>query len=187
VVTSRRGLEQFLADQAPAGEILPPGSPAGRPEPAVKVEGARGLVQVSRDSAVREPRAWVPYSVKLPAVLAGQLREWVTDEFERAGDRNLAVSHVVNAALTVIPVKPSAAAEFGLAWQRVHGATSAPAVDASGSGTRLHRDVAAAMTLLSRRLRGLDVRVWAWQVHAGAVAALLADLGADGPGSVRRS
>lgn len=183
-MSPRRGLEQFLAAQGsfPAPEL------AGRvPEPAVKVEGARSLVQASRDSAVREPRAWVPHSIKLPAVLAGELRDWVTDEFERTGDRNLAVSHVVNAALAVIPVKPVAAAEFGLAWQRDHGATSAPAVDASGSGTRLQRDVAGAMTLLSRRLRGLDVRVWAWQVHAGAVAALLADLGAGGPDAIRRS
>jgi len=97
----------------------------------------------------------------------------VAEDKQATKDYGLAAAHYLNAALGQIPADVEDAAQWGMRWR-----ARAPAGRTStvGSGSRLHRDVAAAMHELGSWLRTLDVHPMTWEVMAEALTRLLDDL-----------
>lgn len=186
-VTAARTADQTReAMQASAAARAQPASgkkPARRrkatpapPPGADELTGAHGRVAAARDSAADAPQEWQSFSIKLPVDLANELiARSHTDRRGMFGrGQKAAVCHYVQAALAGIPTDPAEAAALGLEYRRAHRGTRPGA----GSGRRLHRDTAAAMSDLAEDLRLVPGTVRAWEVHAAAITRLLDDLAA---------
>lgn len=171
-----RHIDTLSAANQAAAAVTPLEVPASR-----RPKDARGKLAASRLSARNEPRSWEPYSARLPAGLAGRLARRAAEDKIATGDRTLAVSHYLNAALTLIPADPRAAAGWGVAWRRRQETVTRPAQKASGS--LLRSDVARRMHDLTAMLPVLDdPRPAMWEIQAEAVTRFLDALDAEPAG-----
>jgi hypothetical protein len=158
-----------------AAARLPAASATRRPD---VVPGAAAAVLAAYDSVQQTPREWVAYSVRLPGVIARELDRRVLADYQ-ATRLQVARSHYVQAALSRLPfADPEKCARVGRDWRASQDRRVS--WDGSPPGTRLLRGTAEAMKLLRRQLGTLDARVPLQDVAAGAVAALLAELGEAG-------
>jgi hypothetical protein len=156
---------------------LRPATPAAAPTPAPspnQLSGARTLIRASSDSARWAPREWETFSVRLPVILDRRLRTRFAADGSAFKDYVGLVhrNHYLNAALRQIPDSLDDAAAWGMSWR----ARSPGRALTTGSGSRLHRDVATAMHDLARWLSTLDVHPHLWEVMAEAVSRLLDEL-----------
>jgi hypothetical protein len=154
---------------------------------------AMELVANSCASARNHPRDWEQASVRLPLQLTQRLSVRVAQDKQASGNRQLAATHYINAALGRVPflVDPAAerpgreppaglleAATLGLAWRQAH---SGPRSAAAVAGSRLHKDTAARMSSLGDWLRTLKVHPVLWEVMAEALTRFLAELDMPAP------
>jgi hypothetical protein len=193
------GLDAFLPDPGPQIALVPdPGDrqknrrrAARQPRPRKAAQPAapgtaRERVQAARRSAYDAPKTWQDYSVRLPRALARSLAVRVADDRDETGDSGLALCHYVEAALGSVPglrpvrhpdgstiLLPVAAAAIGIAWREANRSSSGEVIV---TGTRLRKGTADRLGQITGRLRLLDDRVRAWEICAGAVAALLGEL-----------
>lgn len=174
--------------QAVARRAQPPGRravtavpplPAQPPRPKRAGKQMRPLLIAARVSARSEPRAWEPYTVRLPDALARRLAHRTAADKQATGDLVLAMSHYLNAALALVPADPQAAAVWGVAWRKRQG-EAIVRTPTRGTGRQLHRDVAAKMHNLTSWLPTLeDPRPAKWEVEAEALTRFLDAMDAE--------
>lgn len=151
------------------GELAPAASLTAGQVPAMTA------VLAAYASVKQEPRSWTTHTLRLPASLDQRIKRRIVADSTATG-LNLAQCHYVQAALGAVPPDLERAAAIGRAWREAH-LLDRRGDTAGGSGTRLHRDTAEAMSSLARQVRGLSYKVTLQDVAAGAVSALLDELG----------
>jgi hypothetical protein len=163
------------AEEARAATPQPvePASKPRRTRPArrrLTPEAARKEVEASFLSAKRDPKAWEPAPIRLRDDLKARLDVRLATDQETTGNYRLALAHYLNAALRLVPDDVDRVVE--MAEEHLDSLGTTP-LRTTGSGTRLHRDVAARMRKLPAQLRRVSRHGLLVHVQCAAVEQLL--------------